>query len=264
MGMKTLHVAAYVNLSVFFLLNIFFVKKIWRESLYRNVIKPGNFVLAASAVSALTKIYCIQYIEPRDAIIISYTTPFCVMLFASIFLKEKLVLKYWLYGLLSMIGVCLYVYKKIAINNIYYAILMLHVLFKAIMHIGTKKASKNSIFAVLFYDNLFYSILAFIILSNSDSVNIVKFFDWRVFVMVSVTLVSLLSLTTSYNRAKDGITRLQNLDFAKIIFSFMFAVILLDDRIDTHEIYGVTIILTSIFLSHFNPKTFFIRKSSRA
>lgn len=260
-GLTSLEISAYMNLTVFTLYNIIFWKKILQDRLYFQIFKIRNLLLSASVLSALTKMYCIQYIEPRDAVIIAHTTPLIVMLFATIFLKEKMILKYWLYGILSIFGVMIYVWKKIDINSIYYFILIFHVLFKATMHIATKNASKNSIFAVLFYDNLFYSLFAVSFLfGKNGTIEYHYFGKWQIWILVVITTISLFSLVKSYSLASKGITRLQNLDFSKILFSLVLAVLLLNDTIETNELIGSGIILASIILSQVNLKKIFKKR----
>ncbi len=265
LGISTLVLASYMNLMVFILYNIFFFKRIWRNRLYFNVIKVRNLFLSASVISALTKMYCIQYIEPRDAVIIAHTTPLMVMLFASIFLKEKMIPKYWIYGALSLVGVMIYVWKKIDLNSFYYLILLLHVLFKATMHIATKNASKHSVFDVLFYDNLFYSIFAICFLSiTTHQIDYTFFFKWQILLLVVITTISLFGLVKAYSLAQNGITKLQNLDFSKILFSMILAALFLNDEITTNEATGAGIILLSIVLSQVNLEGFISRKLSKS
>lgn len=252
LGISPLHLASYMNIGVFIIYNVLFFKKIWKRKMYLGVFQLSNLLLCASVISALTKMYCIKYIEPRDAIIITYTTPFLVMLFAAIFLKEKSIPKYWICGLFSLIGVCIYVEKKISVNSVYYAILLLHVLFKAIMHIATKKASKKGVFVVLFYDNLFYSMFATSFFVYNGDFDYKLLFSWQILLLMIITSISLYGLAKAYKIAKKGITRLQNLDFSKIIFSFVLAVLLLNDKIDDHELLGASIILLSIIISQIN------------
>jgi len=261
-GMKTLQIAAYMNIGVFVIYNILFVKKIWQDKLYINVFKFGNLLLSTSMISAVTKIYCIQYIEPRDAVIIAHATPFMVMLGAKVFLKEKMVLKYWLYGALSLLGVIIYVWKKIEIYNFYYLILLLHVVFKATMHITTRRISKTSVFQVMFYDNLFYSLFAVYYIEGHGGFDFKIFLNWQILAIIIITTISLFSLVKAYSIASSGITKLQNLDFSKIIFSFILAVIFLDDKIEGNELLGSGIIVISIILSQVELKTIFKKKLS--
>jgi drug/metabolite transporter (DMT)-like permease len=254
-GMKTLEIASYMNIGVFALYNVFFFKYIWKNKLYFKIFKPANLILSASMVAAVTKMYSIQHIEPRDAVVITHATPFLVMIFATFFLGEKTKLKHWLYGILAFVGACVYVSEKISINNIYYVILLFHMCFKAAMHVGTRNKSKSSVFEVMFYDNFFYSCFAVGYFGYNGG------FDPSVFVssfeiplVIVITTISLFSLVKSYSMANSGISRLQNLDFSKIIFAFILGILLLGETVEKNEIIGVGIIFLSIFLSHVDFK----------
>ncbi len=259
-GMKTLEIAAYMNVGVFIAYNIVFVRYIWREKLFLHVFKPVNLILSAAMLAAVAKMYCIQYIEPRDAVVITHATPFLVMLFASLFLREKMFLKHWLFAGLSFIGACIYVWEKIEINNIYYVILFLHMAFKATVHIGTRNLAKKSVFQVMFYENFFYSLFAIGYFSHTGNFTVKAFTQWEILVVIIITTISLFGMVKSYSLAKNGISRLQNLDFSKVIFAFIFGILLLSDKVDAHEIAGVSIILFSIILSQVN----FSKLSSKA
>ena len=80
------------------------------------------------------------------------------------------------------------------------------------------------------------------------------FLNWEILIIVIVTTISLFSLAKSYSVAKSGITKLQNLDFSKIVFAFVLAIIFLDDKIESNELIGTSIILVSILLSQMNLK----------
>ena len=254
-GMKTLEIAAYMNIGVFVLYNVFFMKYIWKNKLYLKIFKPANLILSAGLGSAVTKMYAIQYIEPRDAVVITHATPFLIMIFATLFLGEKLRFKYWFYGVLAFLGACIYVSEKVSINNIYYVVLFIHMCFKAAQHIGTRSKSKSSIFETMFYDNFFYSCFAVGYFSYNGG------FDPSVFVssfeiplVIIITTISLFSLVKSYSVASSGISKLQNLDFSKIIFAFVLGILLLGETVERNEVIGVGVIFLSIFLSHVDFK----------
>jgi len=259
-GVSPQHIASYMNIGVFLCYNLFFVKKIWKEKMYFSFWKAGNLILSFSVLSAVTKLYAIKYIEPRDAFVISYSTPLVVMLFANVFLKEQMIWRYWICGGLSLIGIYIYINAKFHLNNIYYAIMLLHVLFKAVMHIGTKKGVKKGVFNVMFYENLFYSTFALVFFHFNGGFDLHIMFSWQNLLLMITTTISLASFTLAYKLAHRGITHLQNLDFSRLIFSFIFALTLLNDHIKFDELIGAGIILFSIILSRVN----FTKKANKS
>lgn len=243
--------------------NIIFAKAIWQEKMYMNIFRFANLLLSTAMIAGVTKMYCVHYVEPRDAYIITHATPLVVMLFATIFLREKMILKYWLYGALSFIGVCIYISKKLDINGFYYGILFLHVIFKATTHIAVKKVSKQSTIQVMFYDDLFFSIFAVFYLSQNGGFDYKMYFNWQILLIIVVSSLAMFSFAKSYKLAKNGITKLQNLDFSKIIFTFILAVLFLDDKIETNELVGSGVIILSIVLSQVEFKAILKSKTSK-
>ena len=252
---STLEIMRYVNILSFILISPYILLKIKKIISSFN----GQFKLTASILASFLKIYTIQYISIKNATIITFTMPIFVIII-SLFTIEKFTkfsIKKYFYVPVSFIGVIIFTgYDDIKNHIFIYFILFLHVILRAFVNIFIKKLSHEK-YITLSYSLLFYCIFGLCIVYQNF--NIEMLYDWHIILIAVINIFTQLSLIKAYSDTKS-ISLLQNLDYSKIMFTFLWCYLFFNENITANQIIGASIICISVYFSQLNFSKFKIKK----
>lgn len=247
-GYATLEIMAYVNIgSLFFFIPYFIISFKKVASLF-----VSNLRLFLIAPASALKIFSLQYISVKNAMVVSFLTPAAVVFLSFITLNEynkKYTKKYlWLFA--SFIGVVVFVGVEFRDRSYIYMLLLMYVLMKSLINIFLKQLSKDR-YVALFYTVLHYAFFGMIVLIWMGKFELKMFFNWRLIGIGLLSVVSQLALIKSYEIA-PRISLLQNLDYSRMIFSCIIGYFLFGEIMTSNQVVGVAIIIVSIILSNSN------------
>ncbi len=126
--------------------------------LFLHMARGGIFFIAIS-------LWCfgLKYCALTSATLIAFTIPIFVLIFAQIFLKEKVNYKSWIATIICFIGIIIISNPANLKFNPYMLYFIISTMLFAILDIINKKSvSKESIITVLLYSSLFASVFTFI------------------------------------------------------------------------------------------------------
>jgi drug/metabolite transporter (DMT)-like permease len=245
---STTEVAAYYNIVSLFTMSFYLLKHL------KKVVKnfTANFKMALGAPAAILKFMAIQYISPKNAMVISFLTPVAVTILSVVTLKEtqsKKDFQRYAWMLLSFIGVVVFIGVDFAFSIYAYFLMLMHISAKAFIHIFTKQLGKDK-YLLLFYNVFFNSALTIGVLlySKVNPFSFEMLFHPIVLTMGVVSVLCQFALIEAY-RVTSKISLLQNLDYSRIIFSCLGAGIILSESLKNRELLGIAIIFISIISS---------------
>jgi len=242
---STLEIMGYMNITTLIMLLPYAAFR------FRNLKASffANMKLSISAPASLLKIYCVQYISPKNAMVVSFMMPMTITLLSFITLNEydkKNAHKYiWL--LVSMIGVIMFVGVDFSNYSMIYTLLLLHVFFKSLVNIFLKQLSHNR-YEALFYSLFYYAIFACGTFLWYGRFNISMLLKKEILFFALISLICQICLIRGYEMTKK-ISLLQNLDYSRLIFSCIFTYTILGDSVTVMQVCAITIVIISMYLS---------------
>jgi drug/metabolite transporter (DMT)-like permease len=242
-GYSTLEIMGYSNITSFFCFLPYIVRHF--KKFIKNFKKYSGFSI--NVIASALKVYVIQYISPRNAMVISFTQPIFIVLLSLLTIEKNKSLKWQKYSYIpiSFIGVIVFVGFDIQKYSFAYLILLVHVFLKAITNIYIKKISGDRYLSWC-YSVMCYGIFGFIVTHKN--------FDYTMLYNKHILILSFISAISQYAQIKaydiaERISLLQNLDYSRIVFTFIFTWLLLNERFLINQVTGASIIIASIYLS---------------
>ncbi|MEN9782504.1 MAG: hypothetical protein RL208_654 [Pseudomonadota bacterium] len=240
---STLEIMGYANITSFIILLPYIFLKLKKLS---KIFKQ-QMVLAINPIAAALKVYVVQFISPKNAMVISFTQPIFIVILSVLTIERvfKFSYKQYIYIPLSFLGMLIFIGSDFQKYSFVYAIMFLHVIMKAFAYVHIKKVAKDR------YETLCYSVTYFAI---SGLFFVFKNFQFEMLYNKYILIIALIStvaqivMIVSYEIATK-ISLLQNLDYSRIVFTFFWAWLILKEKIHTNQIVGALIIVVSVYLS---------------
>jgi drug/metabolite transporter (DMT)-like permease len=246
---STLEIMNYANIVELIFMIPFLVYK------FRDILKlfVANLRISIVVLASALKIYAIQNISPRNAMVVSFMQPVFIVLLSFMTLGEfvkKDIPKYCLV-LFSFLGVFVFVgVEQFNNHGFIYFLLIIHVLLKAFYHIYIKQLSHNP-YITWFYGVFFYGIFGIFVLYNNFHYEML--FKKEIIFLGFLASWGQIFLIQSYRLTKK-INLLQNIDYSRLVLSVFWTWLIFDEEILLRQVFGIGIIAFSIYLS--NAKSF--------
>lgn len=240
---STLEIAAYANiLSI-----ICFMPYILYR--FRDIIKnfKTQYGLSVNSLASAMKVYVVQYISPKNAMVISFTQPIFIIILSALMLEKttKFQYKKYYYVIFSFIGMLIFVGSDAQRYTVVYLIMFAHVILKALTNIYIKKITKDR-YITLCYSLIFYALFGMLVLHARFVPEML--IDPRIIIVAIISTVSQLVLIRGYEIASK-ISLLQNIDYSRIVFSFFWTWLFFNEPVLMNQIAGTCIILFSVYFS---------------
>lgn len=194
------------------------------------------------STSFLAGIYAVHHLRLADATTLTFTVPLWSIIFAALFLGERIRLRRSLATVAGFIGVLLVVKPQAGIDPA-----TLVALLSAVLATGSLATMKNLtrtepsdriVFYFLFYGSLILSLPALFVLEMPSLA------EWGWLVLVGFFgSAGQVCLTRAY--AAGEMTVVAPFDYTRIILAGLFGYLLFDEVPDAWAFAGVTVILTS-------------------
>lgn len=192
--------------------------------------------------------YALNEIKLADAVILNKVSPFFVMIFAAIFLKEKITRKQILALIIALSG-AVFVIKPGFDSNVFPAMIALSSgLFAGIAYTIVRNLRKtDSAGTVVFYFSLFSTLGMLPFLFNGQFV-VPKGFDIIALLAVGIfAAAAQLFMTNAYRHTEAG--ELAIYTYANIIFSTVLGLLFFNEIPDFLSIVGGILIITAGYLN---------------
>jgi len=245
---STMEILSYGNIASVLILLPF--------ALYRwKATKKGfipNLRLFLAAPSSALKTVAVGGLSIKNVAVISYLQPAVIVMLSFMMLGEydKKNLKQYAWLGVSFVGILIFVgFVDIRGNAMMYGLVFLHVLFKGLVNIFTKQLSDDR-HTTMFYAKLHYAIfnvIIFCVMGITPSLDM--FFSKATLIITAILIATQYSLIWAYKYA-EKISLLQNIDYSRIFFTCLLAYLLFGESMESRQIFGLIIIVTSIILSH--------------
>ncbi|MDP4000887.1 MAG: DMT family transporter [bacterium] len=217
-------------------------------------------VFIAFGGSALATVFFTQsfrYVNPSVAILLQKVQPFVAIFLASIFLKEHLSKKFWLYALVAILGAYLITFPELKITGLNFSgggLGVTFALLAAVLWGGStvfgrlvlRKVSFQAMTAVRFLAALIFLLLLQVYYGSLGEVATASGKDW-LFVFIIAVLAGFISLFIYYRGLKDTKASIATLGelafpFSAVIVNWIF----LDASLQTGQIVGGLILIAAI------------------
>ncbi|MDD4847847.1 MAG: DMT family transporter [Bacteroidales bacterium] len=211
------------------------------------------------ALTAIGLFYAYRYIESGICTTMNFTYPIFVCLLMMIFYKEKLTIKVFVSLILSLIGVGLLNWSTGKVEAMGLWFVFLSVICYAVYIILLNKLQVRHIHTfiltayVLFISSLVVLVLAFLTPQGLQPIQNMNVF-WNIIGLVVVaTIISNISLVLSAQQA--GSTNTAILGAAEPLTAVLVGVIYFHESINFHAILGIILIVGSVCLVIWQPKS---------
>lgn len=256
-ALETLEIIGYVNLLSFLVILPYYIVK---HKIINKLFKV-NKKMVLTVPSSFLKIFCIGHISPKNAMVVSFMAPGLVVLLSFLALDEydKKHKASYLWLIVAFFGVVVFAGPNFKEYSLMYSLLFIHVFLRALVNIFMKKVSKPETgqdkYVTLFYMLLFYTVASLFIM-----LGYYQRFSWGWLFSKEIVILAVLSASCQLAQIKSyEITRkislLQNLDYSRIVFSFLIGYVVFGEVIKVNELLGVLIVLFSVFLSFQKPQS---------
>lgn len=194
--------------------------------------------------------YATQHMLSADAAILHRSSPFFVMLFAALFLKERLSLVKVIALLTAAYGAVLVVQPQMD-SDIAPAVIALlsaaaaGAAYTAISYLKGKESSA----CIIFYFSVFSS-LASLLIGGRHFVRLDKFGYAALLAIGCLAGVGQLFLTVSYKMAKASEVSIFN--YSGVVFAGVMGAVLFKDTLGLISLLGMTLIISAALLIYFN------------
>jgi len=193
--------------------------------------------------------YALANIKLSDAVILNKMSPFFVMIFAALFLKEKVSKKQLIALVTAALGAILVIRPGFDSNLIPSLIALMSSLFAGIAYTIVRQLRKtDSAAAVVFYFSLF-STLAMIPFLLSGSFVIPTAIQAAALLALGLfAAAAQLFMTNAYRHAEAG--ELSIYTYANIVFSSIFGLLLFQEMPDLFSVFGAVLIISAGYLNY--------------
>jgi len=193
--------------------------------------------------------YALANIKLSDAVILNKMSPFFVMIFAALFLKEKVSKKQLIALVTAALGAILVIRPGFDSNLIPSLIALMSSLFAGIAYTIVRQLRKtDSAAAVVFYFSLF-STLAMIPFLLSGSFVIPTAIQAAALLALGLfAAAAQLFMTNAYRHAEAG--ELSIYTYANIVFSSIFGLLLFQEIPDLFSVFGAVLIISAGYLNY--------------
>ena len=193
--------------------------------------------------------YALANMKLSDAVILNKMSPFFVMVFAALFLKEKITKKQLIALVIAALGAILVIRPGFDSNIIPSLIALMSSIFAGIAYTIVRQLRKtDSAATVVFYFSLF-STLAMIPFMISGSFVIPT--PVQAFALLALGLFAAaaqLFMTNAYRHAEAG--ELSIYTYANIVFSSIFGLLLFQEIPDFFSVLGAVLIISAGYLNY--------------
>lgn len=193
--------------------------------------------------------YALANMKLSDAVILNKMSPFFVMVFAALFLKEKITKKQLIALVTAALGAVLVIRPGFDSNLIPALIALLSSIFAGIAYTIVRQLRKtDSAATVVFYFSLF-STLAMIPFMISGSFVIPTAVQALALLALGLfAAAAQLFMTNAYRHAEAG--ELSIYTYANIVFSSIFGLILFQEIPDIFSVFGAVLIISAGYLNY--------------
>ncbi|MFN2340681.1 MAG: DMT family transporter [Halanaerobium sp.] len=193
--------------------------------------------------------YALANMKLSDAVILNKMSPFFVMVFAALFLKEKITKKQLIALVTAALGAMLVIRPGFDSNLIPALIALLSSIFAGIAYTIVRQLRKtDSAATVVFYFSLF-STLAMIPFMISGSFVIPTAVQALALLALGLfATAAQLFMTNAYRHAEAG--ELSIYTYANIVFSSIFGLVLFQEIPDIFSVLGAVLIISAGYLNY--------------
>ncbi|ADO77521.1 DMT family transporter [Halanaerobium praevalens] len=207
----------------------------------------------AGFIAIATYFYAISQMKMADAVILNKTSPFFVIILASIFLNEKLK-KVHLFSLLFAITGALFVIKPSFNSSIIPALIALSagvlsgISYTLLRHLRKTESSETIVLSFCTFSTL--ASLPFLLTGNfviPSLHEIIALFSLGIFAVLGQFFI-----TQAYRFAEAGEVSIYA--YTNIVFSAIFGIVLFNEMPDALSFFGGALIISAAFINYFGTK----------
>lgn len=231
-----------------------YILKSKKNFLFTNKIGLHIFRGGNGLLSMILWFYAIINIPLSEAVSISFTIPIITTFAAVIFLKEKIESKFYLSLLCGLIGVLIILRPGFRDLNLAHFACLGAVFLWTISNLIIKNMTKTeSPQTITLYMSLIMTILSLpLVLINESQFFKLNFANLSLFILLGL-FSNLTHVFLSKAYSKSDLSRVQPVDFSRLIFTTIFAYSLFGEKIGGWTILGALIILLSVFIANKRP-----------
>ena len=240
-----------IFILVFFLIlqknikNHILLKK--KEYYFLPLIRGLHFIFVLIVI-----FYSLKYIPINIFTILLMTTPFFLVIFAKLILKEKLNLISWIAIVVGFCGVLIVLKPSTSNINIYIFLILFVAISNALSFTLVSKYSHlASTYGFTFYGFTPLIVVSYIFFLNDPIIPSVKEFFLFSFAGV-IVMISMWAFNTAYHVAGKYSSIISPFFFTQIIWGTLYGVIFFSERISYTTIIGIIIIVVSGTIAVYN------------
>lgn len=193
--------------------------------------------------------YALKTIKLSDAVILNKMSPFFVMIFAALFLKEKITKKQLLALITAALGAILVIRPGFDSNLIFSLIALMSSLFAGIAYTIVRQLRKtDSAATVVFYFSTFSTLAMIPFMLNGSFIVPDLTQAFALLALGIFAAVAQLFMTNAYRYAEAG--ELSIYTYVNIVFSTVFGLIFFQEIPDFFSVIGAVLIISAGYLNY--------------
>lgn len=203
-------------------------------------------------VGMVTNFYAVNHLNVADASAITKMSPFFVMIFAAIILKEKLKRHSVIALIFSIFGMMLVVRPTFEVSFVPSLVAVMSAIFAGLAYVmlsGVGNRVKSEV--IILYFGIFSTIVCIPFLLKNFVVPDKKELFFLIMIGVSAGLAQFF-VTLAYKNAPAGEVSIYN--FSQIIFSILIGLFIFNERTDILSLIGMEIIILTAYYNFIRSK----------
>jgi len=193
--------------------------------------------------------YALANMKLSDAVILNKMSPFFVMIFAALFLKEKITKKQLIALVTAALGAILVIRPGFDSNLIPSLIALMSSLFAGVAYTLVRQLRKTDSAATVVFYFSFFSTIAMIPFMLSGSFVIPTALQALALLALGLfAAAAQMFMTNAYRHAEAG--ELSIYTYANIVFSSIFGLVLFQEIPDFFSVFGAVLIISAGYLNY--------------